>query len=114
LAHCPAECGSGRRIESRAFFSQKARELAGDATSTEGPYKVTDAIDDYLVQSVYSETEIFLRELISNASDACDRLRYEAIAKPELTADGVAFAIRKPDGAANTLTVTDRGIGMGR
>jgi molecular chaperone HtpG len=39
-----------------------------------------------MVQSVYSETEIFLRELISNASDACDRLRNEAIAKPELTA----------------------------
>ena len=51
-----------------------------------------------MVQSVYSETEIFLRELISNASDACDRLRYEAIAKPELIADGEAFAIRiRPD-----------------
>jgi molecular chaperone HtpG len=47
--------------------------------------------------------------------NACDRLRYEAIAKPELTADGGAFAIRiKPDGAANTLTVTDNGIGMDR
>ena len=68
-----------------------------------------------MVQSVYSETEIFLRELISNASDACDRLRYEAIAKPELIADGGAFAIRiKPDGAADTLTVTDNGIGMDR
>jgi molecular chaperone HtpG len=68
-----------------------------------------------MVQSVYSETEIFLRELISNASDACDRLRYESIAKPELIADGEAFAIRiKPDGAANTLTVTDNGIGMDR
>jgi molecular chaperone HtpG len=68
-----------------------------------------------MVQSVYSETEIFLRELISNASDACDRLRYEAIAKPELIADGGAFAIRiEPDSAANTLTVTDNGIGMDR
>src|SRR5215471_10860067 len=68
-----------------------------------------------MVQSVYSETEIFLRELISNASDACDRLRYEAIAKPELIADGGAFAIRiEPESAANTLTVTDNGIGMDR
>ncbi len=41
-----------------------------------------------MVHSVYSETDVFLRELISNASDACDRLRYEAIAKPELLADG--------------------------
>ena len=39
-----------------------------------------------MVHSVYSETDIFLRELISNASDACDKLRYEAIAKPELLA----------------------------
>ncbi len=41
-----------------------------------------------MVHSVYSETDIFLRELISNASDACDKLRYEAIAKPELLGDG--------------------------
>ena len=40
-----------------------------------------------MVHSVYSETEIFLRELISNASDACDRLRYEAISRPELMGD---------------------------
>src|SRR5260370_41767905 len=68
-----------------------------------------------MVHSVYSEADIFLRELISNASDACDRLRYEAIAKPELLADGRALAIRiKPDAAAGTLTVEDTGIGMDR
>ena len=47
-----------------------------------------------MVHSVYSETDIFLRELISNASDACDKLRYEAIAKPELLADDDQLAIR--------------------
>ena len=68
-----------------------------------------------MVHSVYSETDVFLRELISNASDACDRLRYEAIAKPELTADGAPFTIRiKPDSAAATLTIADNGIGMDR
>src|SRR6266478_5398825 len=68
-----------------------------------------------MVHSVYSETDIFLRELISNASDACDRLRYEAIARPELIADGAPLAIRiKPDSTANTLTVADYGIGMDR
>ena len=41
-----------------------------------------------MVHSVYSETDIFLRELISNASDACDKLRYEAIASPALIGDG--------------------------
>jgi molecular chaperone HtpG len=68
-----------------------------------------------MVHSVYSETDIFLRELISNASDACDKLRYEAIAKPELLGDGGAPKIRiaanKADG---TLTMTDTGIGMDR
>ncbi|WP_035980786.1 molecular chaperone HtpG [Bradyrhizobium sp. STM 3843] len=66
-----------------------------------------------MVHSVYSETEIFLRELISNASDACDKLRYEAIAKPELIGDGEAPKIRIiPNKAADTLTVADTGIGM--
>jgi molecular chaperone HtpG len=68
-----------------------------------------------MVHSVYSETDIFLRELISNASDACDKLRYEAIAAPELIADGAPPKIWiKPDKKANTLSVVDRGIGMDR
>jgi molecular chaperone HtpG len=68
-----------------------------------------------MVHSVYSETEIFLRELISNASDACDKLRYEAIAAPELITDGAPPAIRiMPNKAANTLSVVDSGIGMDR
>jgi molecular chaperone HtpG len=68
-----------------------------------------------MVHSVYTETDIFLRELISNGSDACDRLRYEAISSPELTADGAPFAIRiAPNKAANTLTVSDNGAGMTR
>src|SRR5271168_3704321 len=68
-----------------------------------------------MVHSVYSETDIFLRELISNASDACDKLRYEAIAAPDLIADGAAPKIRiVPGKKANTLTVIDSGIGMDR
>ena len=68
-----------------------------------------------MVHAVYSETDVFLRELISNASDACDKLRYEAIAKPELLGDGGALTIRiKPDLEAGTLTITDTGIGMDR
>jgi molecular chaperone HtpG len=68
-----------------------------------------------MVHSVYSETDIFLRELISNASDACDKLRYEAIARPELIGEGDAPKIRIiPDKPANTLTVADSGIGMDR
>jgi len=68
-----------------------------------------------MVHSVYSETDVFLRELISNASDACDRLRYEAIAHPALMSDGAPLAIRiLPDAGAGTLTIADNGIGMGR
>ncbi|MGE3708559.1 MAG: molecular chaperone HtpG [Hyphomicrobiaceae bacterium] len=68
-----------------------------------------------MVHSVYSETEIFLRELISNASDACDKLRYEAISQPDLVADGAQLAIRiTPDTGAGTLTISDNGIGMDR
>src|ERR1700730_14881943 len=68
-----------------------------------------------MVHSVYSETDIFLRELISNASDACDKLRYEAIATPDLMADGAAPKIRiAPDKKADTLSVVDNGIGMDR
>jgi molecular chaperone HtpG len=68
-----------------------------------------------MVNAVYSEADVFLRELISNASDACDRLRYEAIAHPELLAAGGALAIRiTPDKTAGTLTVADTGIGMDR
>jgi molecular chaperone HtpG len=68
-----------------------------------------------MVHSVYSETDIFLRELISNASDALDKLRYEAIANPDLTADGEPPKIRiVPDKTAGALAVIDNGIGMDR
>jgi molecular chaperone HtpG len=68
-----------------------------------------------MVHSVYSETDIFLRELISNASDACDKLRYEAIARPELIVDGEPPKIRiAPNKKENTLVVADTGIGMDR
>ena len=66
-----------------------------------------------MVHSVYSEREVFLRELISNAADACDKLRYEAIAKPELTGKdselGIAIAIDKEK---KTIAIGDNGIGM--
>jgi molecular chaperone HtpG len=68
-----------------------------------------------MVHSVYSETDIFLRELISNGSDACDKLRYEAIANPDLIADGAPPNITiAPDKKAATLSVIDSGIGMDR
>ncbi|MGY4511622.1 molecular chaperone HtpG [Bradyrhizobium sp. USDA 3650] len=68
-----------------------------------------------MVHSVYSETDIFLRELVSNASDACDKLRYEAIASPALLGEGDALKIRIiPNKTAGTLAIADNGIGMER
>src|SRR5487761_2000201 len=87
-----------------------------DATAEAQPFQAeVSELLHLMVHSVYSETDIFLRELISNASDACDKLRYEAIANPSLIGDGELPKIRIiPDKNANTLTITDTGIGMDR
>lgn len=70
---------------------------------------------DIVVHSLYSNKDIFLRELISNASDACDKLRYEAIAKPELLAGDAEFKVRLlTDNVRNVLTIADNGIGMNK
>ncbi|MBK9081510.1 MAG: molecular chaperone HtpG [Rhizobiales bacterium] len=66
-----------------------------------------------MVHSVYSDRDVFLRELVANAADACERLRYEAIARPELLGEDAAFRIRVICDAANArLTVEDNGSGM--
>ncbi|MGN6579837.1 MAG: molecular chaperone HtpG [Bordetella sp.] len=68
-----------------------------------------------MIHSLYSNKEIFLRELVSNASDACDKLRFEAIDHPELLAGDSELAIRVSyDKAARTLTISDNGIGLSR
>jgi molecular chaperone HtpG len=68
-----------------------------------------------MIHSLYSNREIFLRELISNASDACDKLRFESLHNPGLLEDGGDFAIRIGfDGKAKTLTISDNGVGMSR
>lgn len=68
-----------------------------------------------VVNSLYSHSEVFLRELISNASDACDKLRYASLTHPDLMKDHGAYEIiLKPDKAAKTLTITDNGIGMSK
>ncbi|MGB6605544.1 MAG: molecular chaperone HtpG [Steroidobacteraceae bacterium] len=68
-----------------------------------------------VIHSLYSHREIFLRELISNASDACDRLRFAALADSALLAEDPELGIRiDADPAAGTVTITDNGIGMTR
>ena len=69
---------------------------------------------EIVAHALYSNRDVFLRELVSNASDACDRLRYEALQNPRLAGDD-AFLVRVvADAKARTLTVTDNGIGMNR
>ena len=70
---------------------------------------------EIVAHSLYSEKDIFLRELISNASDACDRLRYAALTEPALTAGDTEFRVTiVPDKAKRTITVADNGVGMNR
>jgi molecular chaperone HtpG len=83
------------KVESHAFQAEVAKLL------------------HLMVHSVYSDRDVFLRELISNAADALDKLRYEAIAAPDLLEEApVLNIVITPDKAAKTLTVADSGIGM--
>jgi molecular chaperone HtpG len=70
---------------------------------------------DIVAHSLYSDKAVFLRELISNASDACDKLRYLSLTQPGLAADDPAFRVTlSVDRSTRTLTVADNGIGMSR
>jgi molecular chaperone HtpG len=69
---------------------------------------------DLMVHSLYSHKDIFLRELISNASDALDKRRFEAVSRPELQPSGDLEIRLEADAGARTLSVHDNGIGMGR
>ena len=70
---------------------------------------------DIVINSLYSEKQIFLRELISNASDACDKLKYLALTRPDIAkSSGVFKIVIKPNAKENTLTMSDNGIGMNK
>jgi molecular chaperone HtpG len=90
--------------------------VAEDSKSESRPFEADVAkLLQLMVHSVYSEKSVFLRELIANAADACERLRYEAIADPALLGDDAKPRITVAlDAAANCLSVEDNGIGMSR
>ena len=89
--------------------------MSAHATETRGFQAEVSRLLQLMIHSMYSHREIFLRELISNASDACDRLRFAALADPALAAGGPGYEIRIDfDSRARTLTVSDTGIGMTR
>jgi molecular chaperone HtpG len=85
------------------------------ATETRGFQTEAKKLLQLMINSLYSNKEIFLRELISNASDAIDKLRFESLANPELIAEDSDYRIRiEFDKEEGTLTISDNGIGMSR
>src|SRR5256712_6281432 len=88
---------------------------AASARETHGFQAEVRELLKLMIHSLYSHKEIFLRELISNASDACDKLRFEALGKPELLSGDSELRIDiSVDKDARTLTIRDSGIGMSR
>ena len=91
-----------------------AETAASSSAATKLPFQAEVAQLLHLVtHSLYSNKEIFLRELVSNASDACDKLRFEALDKPALYEDQPTLEVRVSfDKAAKTITIADNGIGL--
>jgi molecular chaperone HtpG len=89
--------------------------MTGSAAETFGFQAEVRQLLHLMIHSLYSDREIFLRELVSNASDANDKLRFEALKSPELLADAASLAIDiELDPEAKTIAVADNGIGMSR
>src|SRR5205085_490744 len=86
------------------------------ATAEEFQFQAeTRQLLDLMIHSLYTNKEIFLRELVSNASDALDRLRFEALTNPELLDGDNKYEIRlEVDREARSLSISDTGIGMSR
>jgi molecular chaperone HtpG len=84
-------------------------------SETRGFQTEVNQLLDLMIHSLYSNKDIFLRELISNASDACDRLRFSAISNADLYEDDIELKIKVDyDADARTITISDNGIGMTR
>ncbi len=92
----------------------EAKNQAGSEGAKPIAFKAeTRQILDILIHSLYTEREIFLRELISNASDALTRMDFEMLTNRDIYQPDLELAIRViPDEAENTLTIEDTGIGM--
>ncbi|XWS69576.1 hypothetical protein CRYUN_Cryun04dG0191100 [Craigia yunnanensis] len=98
------------RCEASAVAEKEAEETSGEKFEYQAE---VSRLLDLIVQSLYSHKEGFLRELVSNASDALDELRFLSVTEPSLLGDAEELEIRiKPDPDNGTITITDTGIGM--
>ena len=96
-------------------MNSDAQVPADEQTKTQNFEADVARLLQLMVHSVYSDRDIFVRELVSNAADACEKLRYEAIAKPELIETGGPFRIEIAiDSDAKTIAFADNGVGMTR
>jgi molecular chaperone HtpG len=94
---------------------QATQEPVENAAETMGFQAEVKQLLHLMIHSLYSNKEIFLRELISNASDACDKLRFEAVSDAALLEGNPELAVRVDlDAEAGTISITDNGIGMSR
>ncbi len=88
---------------------------SSDASQTLGFQAEVKQLLHLMIHSLYSNKEIFLRELVSNASDACDKLRFEAIDQPDLMEGAGELHVRVDfDKTARTITISDNGVGLSR
>jgi hypothetical protein len=120
----PALAISAEEFEHEFAPTNRVKNIAGEAAMTVAeenrsesrPFEADVAkLLQLIVHSVYSEKSVFLRELISNAADACERLRYEAIAEPALLGDDPKPRITiTVDAEHRQLMIEDNGIGMSR
>src|ERR1043165_2639268 len=107
LSHLETLARQAKFIDKEKVMAAKAEVLQFQAE--------TKQLHDLMINSLYTSKDIFLRELISNASDALDRVRFEALTKPELLDESNQPEIRLDvDKEARTLTISDNGIGMSR
>ncbi len=118
VAYRPGHLKSGREAPSRQGLQRFPFNLPTALVAmkeTLGFQAEVKQLLKLMIHSLYGNREIFLRELISNASDACDKLRFEALDRPELYGDESELEIRVAfDKKARTITVSDNGIGMSR
>ncbi|CAM8979928.1 unnamed protein product [Rhodiola kirilowii] len=98
------------RCEATAVAEKEEAEVTGEKYEYQAE---VSRLMDLIVHSLYSHKEVFLRELVSNASDALDKLRFLSVTEPSLLGDTGSLEIRiKPDPDNGTITITDTGIGM--